>query len=413
MEKRFWQMCFLGAFILSGSFSAFCAGNSVASSSGQGDHSGEPVYMFSRQWLDIERLMLEEKGQDQNEQLLEMLRGFRVSLEDLIETPLYQTYRFNSLFHTEIMNRVFTASANFEEAVLRGQQEKLPALALDMSEALNNWQKQDAEVADAIHLRYFNQFFILTAVISLLALAIWLLNRALAHSQVRAEQSAAFSQAIVLAQEDERSRISRELHDTVAQELRAQALRIAGLKRVEDRTEQAALCDELAATQRGLVESIRAICDGLFPPDFRYQGLNDALDRLCRDFGERTGIDCRLTLREDPRYTGMDTTAQLQCFRLVQEALANIEKHAEASEAAVLLRWEEDALLICISDDGKGFAVPPSREKPAIYASGHFGIRGMYTRTAILGGSLRFESESGEGTTVIIRAPFPREAPKP
>jgi signal transduction histidine kinase len=106
----------------------------------------------------------------------------------------------------------------------------------------------------------------------------------------------------------------------------------------------------------------------------------------------------------------MDTAAQLQCFRLVQEALINIEKHAGASEAVVVVRCEEDTLLICISDDGKGFA--PSQDDPenhrfeTIYAPGHFGIRGMYTRTAILGGSLRFESEAGEGTTVIIRAPL-------
>jgi signal transduction histidine kinase len=114
----------------------------------------------------------------------------------------------------------------------------------------------------------------------------------------------------------------------------------------------------------------------------------------------------RWALGSEPHLSLTFTAAQLQCFRLVQEALTNIEKHAAASEAVVVVRGEEDTLLICISDDGKGFA-PSSPNNPALYAAGHFGIRGMYTRTAILGGSLRFESEAGEGTTVIIRAPLP------
>ncbi|GHV78724.1 hypothetical protein AGMMS49944_05150 [Spirochaetia bacterium] len=277
----------------------------------------------------------------------------------------------------------------------------LPLLALELREALNQWQEQEVEIGDAIHLRYFYQFFIFAALIGLLALAIGFLNRALARSRAREEQSAAFSQAVVLAQENERSRISRELHDTVAQDLRVQALRIAGIKRTAAAPEETAVLEEVAAAQRGLIDSIRIICDDLFPPDFRYQGLGDALGRFCRDFGKRTGLDCRLTLRDAPR--GLGEAAQLQCFRLVQEALINIEKHAEASEAVVVLRCEEDTLFICISDDGKGF--PPSQENPATYTAGHFGIRGMYTRAAILGGSLRFESEAGEGTMVIITAP--------
>jgi signal transduction histidine kinase len=162
-----------------------------------------------------------------------------------------------------------------------------------------------------------------------------------------------------------------------------------------------------------MTNRIRTICDGLFPPDFRYQGLPGALRRLCRDFGKRTGIDCRLSIKEDPALqnilAGLDAGAQLHCFRLIQESLTNIEKHAGAAEAVVVVRaGNGDTLLVCVNDDGKGFAVS-SPDDSKIHNPGHYGIRGMYARIAILKGSLTFESESGEGTAVMMT--IPRQTP--
>jgi signal transduction histidine kinase len=373
-----------------------------------GISGGEPAYAFSRQWLVIERAALLASGEPEG--LLEMIGEFRASLEAVFQTPLYETYRFNPRFSGETVRKVFELSGAFEEAVRAGRREALPALALDMHGALTRWQEEDAKIADSVHLGYFYQFFIFAAVIGLLTLAVWRLGRALTRSRIREEQSAAFSRVMVMAQEAERSRISRELHDSAAQELRYQALRVAKIARTENREERSSLCAEVALSQEALTGRIRDICDGLFPPDFRYQGLPDALGRLCRDFGTRTGIDCRLTLEEASPLAGLlegfDADRQLHCFRLVQEALTNIEKHAAASEAVVVVRSvPEDGgttLLICVSDDGRGFDVSPSPD----HAGGHYGIRGMYARAAILGGSLRFESEGGEGLTVIITVPL-------
>jgi signal transduction histidine kinase len=375
--------------------------------------AGESVYAFSRRWVEIERAVLLEYDEPGKAEISAALGDFRSSLGKIFETPLYKIYRYNQSFHGKTIERIFDLSGAFEEAVRSGRREELPALALDIQEAFTLWLEQDADLADSIHLSYFYQFFIFASVISILALAVWLLGRALNRSRLREEQSAGFSMGMVLAQEAERGRISRELHDSVAQELGYQALRVAKIERTEGRKERALLCAELITAQESMTNRIRAICNGLFPPDFRHQGLPGALRRLCRDFGKRTGIDCRLSIKEEEALQNilscLDANAQLHCFRLIQESLTNIEKHAGAAEAVVVVRARDaDTLLVCVNDDGRGFAVP-SPEDPEIHKPGHYGIRGMYARIAILKGTLAFESESGEGTAVMMT--IPRQTP--
>jgi signal transduction histidine kinase len=144
------------------------------------------------------------------------------------------------------------------------------------------------------------------------------------------------------------------------------------------------------------------------PPDFTRFGLAESLQNLCAGFEKRSGVECRLVIQEDLRLDPLGVNMQLQCYRLIQEALSNIEKHSGASEASVMLHNSiqngKTALLMNVSDDGRGF----DTEKGAgVFDSGaHLGIRGMYSRMDMLGGTLTFSGGENEGLMVRMEIPL-------
>ena len=249
---------------------------------------------------------------------------------------------------------------------------------------------------------YFTLILVLVLVIALTFLLIYYLSRELKHSLRREKEVSFYSHAVLLAQEDERARLSRELHDTIAQDLRYLSLEMNKISRTENFSEREKLCEAAASFQSDLIRKVRDICDYLVPPDFRFQGLPDALRRLCLDFEKRTGIDCRNDITDDIKTDFLDEEKQLQIFRIVQEALNNVEKHAKAGVAIVMLRCDQNRnISVGISDDGKGFFPPAKNESYAARQKGeHLGLRGMRERAMLLGGNLEIKSEPGEGTLV-------------
>jgi len=253
---------------------------------------------------------------------------------------------------------------------------------------------------------YFSLLIVLVFFIMLSAILIYFLSKELKHSLRREEEKSFFSRAVLLAQENERSRLSRELHDTIAQDLRYLSLEMNKIGKMEDNIKREKLCEDAALLHSDLIRRLRDICDYLVPPDFHFQGLPDALRRLCLDFGKRTGIDCRIDITGEISGVVPNEEKQLQIFRIVQEALANVEKHANATEAIVILRCDHNGeLSVGVSDDGRGFrSVPDSSLSSGEiqHSSPPMGIRGMNERAAFLGGNLNIKSEPGEGTLVRL-----------
>ena len=244
--------------------------------------------------------------------------------------------------------------------------------------------------------------FAISVAISIVLL--FILNRKLKRSIGREKERVAYSRAVLLAQEDERARLSRDLHDTVMQDLRFLVIEVGRIGRMEDAATRKESSTEAAALLSQLLRRVRTTCDYLVPPDFRFRSVRDALGQLCLDFNERTGIACHTDIAEDPGAEVLDKEKRLQIFRIVQEGLVNIEKYADATLVSVIFHRDADGSIRAgVFDDGRGFN---QGDIPAdnIYRA-KLGIRGMHERAEFLGGKLAVTSEPGEGTSVRLSIP--------
>ena len=199
------------------------------------------------------------------------------------------------------------------------------------------------------------------------------------------------------AREQEKSRIARELHDELGQALTALKIDVGWLRdNLGD--PPARVAEKLAAMQAlldGTVAAARRISSDLRPLMLDDLGLTAAAEWLVQNFGQRTGIACELVLGTgdldlpDPYATAV--------FRVLQESLTNVAKHAGARKVEVMLERAGDDVTLMVRDDGRGFA-PRDPRKP-----GSFGLVGLRERADQLGGELAIESVPGRGTTVELR----------
>jgi signal transduction histidine kinase len=201
---------------------------------------------------------------------------------------------------------------------------------------------------------------------------------------------------VVQAQELERRRLARELHDETGQALTSILLGLKGLEeRLGDAGSRAA-----AAQLRELVVStlqdVRRLAVELRPSVLDDFGLVAALERLAESFGEQTGIriDFETSLADERLPEDVETAL----YRIVQESLTNVVKHARARHVSILLARRDGAIKAVVEDDGQGF-------DPAKEASDGFGLVGMRERLALLGGRLEVESGSRGGTTIAAEVP--------
>ncbi|MEX2262845.1 MAG: sensor histidine kinase [Bryobacteraceae bacterium] len=205
-------------------------------------------------------------------------------------------------------------------------------------------------------------------------------------------------------QEDERKRLSRELHDEIGQTLtalrieisHAQALWNSGSPSARDRLERAR-----ALTERTL-RTIRNISLLLRPPLLDDLGLVPALQSETEDFTRRTGLRC--DFKEEGLEDALPDIVTTCVYRVVQEALHNCEKHARASRVSLSLRRSAQSLTVEVEDDGRGFVLKPEERSTQ---AGRLGILGMRERASILGGSIRFDSAPGTGTRLRMQIPLP------
>lgn len=216
----------------------------------------------------------------------------------------------------------------------------------------------------------------------------------LCDSQSRLQELTDFLQKI---REEERTRIARELHDELGQALTSLRIDLGWLRgRFEN--SGTAVVDRVSgayALVERTIEALRRISEGLRPGMLDVLGLAAAVEHHVTQFEERSGIACSLAMNREE--FAIDGELATGIFRLVQEALTNVLRHAAASQVSVAIDEDSGNIRVCIEDDGQGFQ--PGQNKKT------FGLLGMQERVKMLGGNLEISSQPGQGSRIFATLP--------
>jgi len=223
--------------------------------------------------------------------------------------------------------------------------------------------------------------------------------------QTRLQQNLKFYlQHFTRAQEHERQRIARELHDETAQSLLLTAQRLDRLgssPRGETAAHLAEGMQELRGEVLQTLANLRRLTQDLRPRILDDLGLVPALEWLADDLPNQYGVEASVEV--DGAMPELSQEAQLLLFRIAQEALRNVGRHSGASRAAISLRRCGDQAKMTVRDDGRGFELP--KDISDLATTGKLGLLGMYERARLLCGSFDIRSEPGQGTTVVVELP--------
>jgi len=230
--------------------------------------------------------------------------------------------------------------------------------------------------------------------------------RALAEDLAKVdEERTALLSRMVLAQENERKRIARELHDSLAQYLTALRLKLNSMTQLSDNARlRPEAVDELSALIGELGTAVNRMAWELRPVALDELGLRSAVDHYLEEWAELANlqVDTEIDLNGHELPQAVEATL----FRVLQEATTNVLRHADASRVGVILEATADSVRLIVEDDGKGFVADSSRLPFA--AARQFGLLGMRERLALVHGDLDVESTPDQGTTLFIKIPIRR-----
>lgn len=258
---------------------------------------------------------------------------------------------------------------------------------------------------------YYRTFFwiLIPVVLIVFALLLYYSFGEIKKQKENLEESKKHLSYVIKAQEDERSKMARELHDTLAQDMRYVNL-------LANQIDDENLKSEIKTHQTECINHLRNLCSDYSAPDIISTGLIAFLHSLILDFKKRTNCECNLIVLENVDFSDFNNNQLLNIYRIIQEALQNIIKHANATEVSILIRCDsddngKDILKIIITDDGVGIdseileKITNSNGLIAKEDGNHFGMKNMKERVEYLNGSLKIDSLKNEGTELIISLP--------
>ena len=208
---------------------------------------------------------------------------------------------------------------------------------------------------------------------------------------------------VLQAQEEERKRLARELHDDTSQQILLLTHGVDNIASKADHYLPKELRNELEKLyelSKQTYQGIKRYAQALRPGILDDLGLVPAIKWLAQELNNLAGIEVQVRIGAIP---SLAQETQLVLFRIVQEALNNIHRHSGASEASIMVECQGAEIRVTINDNGRGFKLPPQLSEFA--GQGKLGLTGMEERVQLIGGELEVSSQEGKGTTIIVKAP--------
>lgn len=335
-----------------------------------------------------------------------------LSLSEFIEE--YKSFTATPVYENMKLSDTYSEYIKELEQAVQTQDEELIRIAL------LNLEQLDKSVTFKSNQKYIllaELLFVLSFIISIFLI---LTYKNYEKKRNEAKQMGIYSRFMIKGIETERARISKEIHDTVLQDIKVLSLKY---ELIDDSTSSAAassaektqLKKELLSQTDFCIKALRSICNNLTPVELKNYNDNEmgfilSVRNLTSQFTERTKIPCILKIPENLDIKSLTTIKSVNIFRIIQEALNNIEKHAEAGMTSVIITNGKNSngqncLKVYITDDGKGFD-SKSALKNAAVNYGHFGLINMKERAKDSGGELYFVSNPGEGTEIKLEVPL-------
>jgi signal transduction histidine kinase/ligand-binding sensor domain-containing protein len=258
------------------------------------------------------------------------------------------------------------------------------------------WNLQGATIEITVVPPFWRSWWFVLLLAFTVITSVTLLYRRRVQTLQRAKLAQeAFSRQLIELQEAERKRLAAELHDSLGQSLsiivnRADLL----LGKPQDQQRTTVHVGEIASTASEAIREVREIAYRLRPVELDRLGLTKALRSMMKKVSTATGI--RIEAQVDEIDDLFDDESEINLYRIVQESISNIVKHAEATAAEVTVRRDGDSLALTIHDNGKGFN--PARAQ----TDGGFGLKGLAERVRILGGRHQLQSAPGQGSTLSV-----------
>ena len=291
---------------------------------------------------------------------------------------------------------------------------------------MNEQQLRDLFLALNLYTSFFF-FLIVLCFASFIAVLFSLIHNI--KNRKKLQKNREFISEIIQTQEAERNRISRELHDTISQNIKTLLLKEKELSAVLSdynfkSDEIQFKIEQIIGLEKQNQKQLRTIIQNFAVPAIGTIPFKTVINDLCEQFKEQSGIDCTFFVSPDVELDDFSKEQKHHILRIIQEALNNAKAHAKASETSIVIRkvsrngndrrsepvpeqkvqTGEDSIRIMIFDDGQGFAGAAQIES-GLYSQNHFGMSGMEMRAKLLGGSLVVQSNAEAGTEVKLEIP--------